>query len=32
MQVRLGRDYYVRIAGNDCSVNPTFIGRSVVHG
>ena len=25
-RVRLGRDYYVRIAGNDYSVNPTVIG------
>lgn len=25
----LGRDYYVRIAGNDYSVNPTVIGRFV---
>ena len=32
-RVRLGRDYYVRIAGNDYSVNPTVIGRFVdVHG
>jgi len=29
MRVRLGRDYYVRIAGNDYSVNPTVIGRFV---
>ena len=28
-RVRLGRDYYVRIAGNDYSVNPTVIGRFV---
>lgn len=28
-QVRLGRDYYVRIAGNDYSVDPTAIGRIV---
>ena len=28
-QVRLGRDYYVRIAGNDYSVDPTVIGRMV---
>jgi len=28
-QVRLGRDYYVRIAGNDYSVDPTCIGRMV---
>jgi transposase len=28
-QVRLGRDYYVRIAGNDYSVDPTWIGRMV---
>jgi transposase len=28
-QVRLGRDYYVRIAGNDYSVDPTAIGRLV---
>jgi hypothetical protein len=27
--VRLGRDYYVRIAGNDYSVDPTVIGRLV---
>jgi len=27
--VRLGRDYYVRIAGNDYSVDPTMIGRFV---
>jgi hypothetical protein len=24
--VRLGRDYYLRIAGNDYSVDPTVIG------
>ena len=29
MRVRLGRDYYVRIAGNDYSVDPTVIGRFV---
>lgn len=29
MRVRLGRDYYVRIGGNDYSVNPTMIGRFV---
>ena len=29
-QVRLGRDYYVRIAGNDYSVDPTVIGRQVM--
>ncbi len=29
IRVRLGRDYYVRIAGNDYSVNPTVIGRFV---
>ena len=29
MRVRLGRDYYVRTAGNDYSVNPTVIGRFV---
>lgn len=28
-QVRLGRDYYVRVAGNDYSVDPTVIGRMV---
>ena len=28
-RVRLGRDYYVRIAGNDYSVDPTVIGRLV---
>ena len=28
-QVRLGRDYYVRIASNDYSVDPTWIGRVV---
>ncbi|MDR1214588.1 MAG: IS21 family transposase [Propionibacteriaceae bacterium] len=28
-QIRLGRDYYVRIAGNDYSVDPTAIGRVV---
>lgn len=28
-QVRLGRDYYVRIAGNDYSVDPAAIGRMV---
>jgi hypothetical protein len=28
-RVRLGRDYYVRIAGNDYSVDPTVIGRFV---
>jgi len=28
-QVRLGRDYYVRVAGNDYSVDPTWIGRLV---
>ncbi len=28
-RVRLGRDYYVRIASNDYSVNPTVIGRFV---
>jgi len=28
-QVRLGRDYYVRIAANDYSVDPTWIGRMV---
>ena len=28
-QVRLGRDYYVRVAGNDYSVDPTWIGRMV---
>jgi hypothetical protein len=26
-RVRLGRDYYVRIAGNDYSADPTVIGR-----
>lgn len=28
-QVRLGRDYYVRVAGNDYSVDPAAIGRLV---
>ena len=28
-RVRLGRDYYVRIAGNDYSADPTVIGRFV---
>ena len=28
-QVRLGRDYYVRVASNDYSVDPTAIGRTV---
>jgi transposase len=28
-RVRLGRDYYVRIAGNDYSADPTVIGRLV---
>lgn len=28
-RVRLGRDYYVRIAGNDYSVDPRMIGRFV---
>lgn len=28
-RVRLGRDYYVRIAGNDYSVDPAVIGRVV---
>jgi transposase len=28
-QVRLGRDYYVRVAANDYSVDPTWIGRMV---
>lgn len=28
-QVRLGRDYYVRVASNDYSVDPTAIGREV---
>ncbi|MDR0782769.1 MAG: hypothetical protein LBE83_03315 [Propionibacteriaceae bacterium] len=28
-QVRLGRDYYVSVAGNDYSVDPTAIGRLV---
>jgi len=28
-QVRLARDYYVRVAGNDYSVDPTMIGRLV---
>ena len=28
-QVRLGRDYYVRVAGNDYSVDPTVIGGMV---
>ena len=29
LRVRLGRDYYVRIAGNDYSVDPAVIGRFV---
>jgi hypothetical protein len=28
-QVRLGRDYYVAIARNDYSVDPTWIGRII---
>lgn len=28
-RVRLGRDYYVRVAGNDYSVDPSMIGRLV---
>jgi len=28
-RVRLGRDYYVRVAGNDYSVDPTMIGKMV---
>jgi transposase len=28
-QIRLGKDYYVRIAANDYSVDPTWIGRMV---
>lgn len=28
-QVRLGRDYYVRVAANDYSVDPTWIGRMI---
>lgn len=28
-QIRLGRDYYVRVASNDYSVDPTAIGRHV---
>jgi len=28
-RVRLGRDYYVRVAGNDYSVDPSVIGRLV---
>ena len=28
-QVRLGRDYYVRVSGNDYSVDPAAIGRMV---
>jgi len=28
-RVRLGRDYYVRIAGNDYSVDPSVIGRLI---
>jgi hypothetical protein len=32
-RIRLGRDYYVRVLGNDYSVDPSFIGRMVdVHG
>ncbi len=29
VRVRLARDYYVRVAGNDYSVDPQFIGRFV---
>ena len=29
VQVRLARDYYVRVAGNDYSVDPSVIGRLV---
>lgn len=29
VRVRLGRDYYVRVAGNDYSVDPSVIGRFV---
>src|SRR5699024_9665519 len=29
MRVRLGRDYYVRVDGNDYSVDPRMIGRLV---
>lgn len=29
VSVRLGRDYYVRVAGNDYSVDPTAIGQLV---
>lgn len=29
-QLRLGRDYYVRVASNDYSVDPTMIGRGAV--
>lgn len=29
VRVRLGRDYYVRIAGNDYSVDPSVIGRFI---
>ncbi len=29
VRVRLGRDYYVRIAGNDYSVDPAVIGRFI---
>jgi transposase len=29
VRIRLGRDYYVRIAGNDYSVDPSVIGRFV---
>jgi transposase len=29
LRVRLGRDYYVRVAGNDYSVDPSVIGRIV---
>lgn len=29
VRVRLGRDYYVRVAGNDYSVDPAVIGRFV---
>ena len=28
-RVRLGRDYYVRLDGNDYSVDPRMIGRIV---
>ncbi len=29
MRIRLGRDYFVRIAGSDYSVDPVMVGRMV---